>query len=82
MFYDKLLDEGPEILQRMACAEVEGKTEVIIAFVQHRFPALAEYTQKQVEPIQDSQKLTLLFRKIIVANDEAGAREALSMFVA
>lgn len=84
--FDKLLDQDPDVLQRMARAEAKGKTEGktegkaedIIAFIQVRFPSLAEDGIPRVAQIRDPEKLHMLFLDIITAHNEQVAREILT----
>src|SRR5712691_10382024 len=89
--YDSLIDEDPEIQQRVAAAEARGKAEgkiegeirglqwLIMEGVKDRFPALLELAQERVPLIRKPDLLYLLAKLIYKAPDETTARLALDM---
>ncbi len=80
--YDSLLDEDPDIQERIARAKIEGQQKLMLEVIQARFPALAEVAQKQVLHINESAKLSQLVKLMVNAPDEATARWALDALAA
>jgi predicted transposase YdaD len=84
--YDSLIDEDPEIRERMARAEAEGKAEgevegeirglqkSVLSIIRKRFPALVESAEQQVAQLRDTEDLERLVVYLLDASDEAAAR--------
>ncbi len=80
--YDSLLDEDPDIQERVARAKIEGQQKLMLEVIQARFPTLAQVAQEQVLRINESTKLSQLVKLMINAPDEATARWALDTLAA
>jgi hypothetical protein len=80
--YDSLLDEDPEIQERVAKAKIEGQQKALLVAVETRFPALVEMAQEQVARLDKADELNLLIKQIILAPDEDKARWLLSTLAA
>ena len=80
--YDSLLDEDPEIKERIARGKIEERQRAVIEFIEARFPALVEVAQEQVVRLNKPDELSRLTKQIALAPDEATARWVLSTFAA
>ncbi len=80
--YDSLLDEDPEIQERVAKAKIVGQQRTVIDFIEARFPTLVEAAQEQVARLNKPDELTRLTTQIALAPDEATARWVLGTFAA
>ena len=80
--YDSLLDEDPDIQERVARAKIEGQQKAILVAVETRFPALVEMAQERVVRLNKPDELNLLIKQIILAPDEDKARWLLSTLAA
>jgi hypothetical protein len=84
--YDSLLDEDPEIQERVAMAKIEGQIRgqqrAVLVIVETRFPALVEKAQKVVERLNKPDELNLLIKQITLAPDEDKAQWALDTLAA
>jgi chromatin segregation and condensation protein Rec8/ScpA/Scc1 (kleisin family) len=84
--YDSLLDQDPEILERVAKGKVEGEVQglqkMAIEAVKSRFPALVKLAEEQVILIRQPDALRKLVILIFNAPDEPTARWLLNTFVA
>ncbi len=80
--YDSLLDEDPEIQERIAKAKIEERQQSVIDFIEARFPTLLETAQEQVARLNKPDELTRLTKQIALAPDESTARWVLSTFAA
>ena len=80
--YDSLLDEDPDIQERVARAEIRGQQKLMLEVIQARFPTLAEVAQEQVLRMNEPTKLSQLVKLMINAPDEATARWALDTLAA
>ena len=82
--YDSLIDEDPEIQERVARGKMEGAVDelqqVVVEAVKDQYPALLELAQEQVGLIRKPDLLRQLVKLIYKAPDEANARLALNMF--
>ena len=74
--FDELIDENPEVLERVARGEargeIKGLQDSILDILQVQFPTLAGTPQVQqaVTCVQDVEKLKLLRRDLLLASDE------------
>jgi hypothetical protein len=80
--YDSLLDEDPEIQERIAKAKIEERQQSVIDFIEARFPTLLETAQEQIARLNKPDELTRLTKQIALAPDESTARWVLSTFAA
>jgi hypothetical protein len=80
--YDSLLDEDPEIQERVAKAELRGQQKTVIDIIEMRFPALIEEAQEKVARLNKADQLSQLMKQMVLAPDEAKARWALKTFAA
>ncbi len=80
--YDSLLDEDPEIQERIAKAKIEERQQSVIDFIEARFPTLLETAQEQVARLNKPDELSRLTKQIALAPDESTARWVLSTFAA
>ncbi|GAC1393594.1 MAG: hypothetical protein NVSMB38_22300 [Ktedonobacteraceae bacterium] len=80
--YDSLLDENPEIQERVAKGETKGAQKIVTDMVEFRFPTLAEEAHKHVMSIQSVDMLSQLAKQIAVAKDEQTARWVLETYAA
>ena len=78
--YDSLVDEDPEIQERVARGEIRMAQKMIIDFVEARFPALTELAQERVTLIRNTDALSQLVKLVATAPDEATARWLLNTF--
>ena len=44
--YDSLLDEDPEIKEKIAQGKLQGAQTIVVTFLEARFPSLAELGQR------------------------------------
>jgi hypothetical protein len=84
--YDSLLDEDPDIQERVAKAKIEAQIETqqrtILIFVKARFPALAELAQERIVRLNKPDELNRLTEQIAGAPDEDTAHRALDALAA
>jgi hypothetical protein len=80
--YDSLLDEDPEIQERVAKARIVGQQKTVIDFIEARFPTLVEAAQEQIARLNKPDELSRLTKQIALAPDEATARWVLGTFAA
>ena len=84
--YDSLLDEDPDIQERVARAKIEGQIRgqqrAVLVIVETRFPALVEKAQQVVERLNKPDELNLLIKQITLAPDEDKAQWALDTLAA
>ena len=80
--YDSLLDEDPDIQERVARAKIEGQQRAILVLVETRFPTLAEKAQQVVVRLNKPDELNLLIKQIALAPDEDKAQWALDTLAA
>ena len=52
--YDSLVDEDPEVQERVAKGKVEMAQKMVADLVEARFPALSELAQERVTLIRDT----------------------------
>ena len=72
--YDSLLDEDPEIQERIARGKVEALQETVIMAVENKFPALVELARERVLIVTKLDALQQLVAFIFNSPDEATAR--------
>jgi len=84
--YDSLIDEDPEIQERVARGKMEGAVDelqqMVVEAVKDQYPALLELAQERVVSIRKLDLLRQLVKLIYKAPDETNARLALDMFSA
>ena len=80
--YDSLLDENPEIQERVAKGEVRGAQKIITTLVEARFPVLVGVAQERVVNIQSVDMLNQLAKQILTAKDEQTALWVLNSYAA
>jgi len=80
--YDSLLDQNPEIQERVARGEIRGQQKALLDLIEARFPALVEMAQQQVAHLNKSDELSRLMKQIALAPDEATARWLLNTLAA
>lgn len=78
--YDSLLDEDPEIQERIARGKVEALQETVIAIVENKYPSLVELAQERIVLIGRLDALRQLVMLILNAPDESTARWLLNTF--
>ena len=78
--YDSLVDEDPEVQERVARGEIQMAQKMIIGLVEARFPALIELAQERVTLIRSSDALSQLIKQVGTVPDEATARWLLNTF--
>ena len=80
--YDSLLDEDPQIKEKVAKGELHGAQKIVVTFLEARFPSLAELGQQKVTLIRSTDILNLLAKQIAIAPDESTARWLLDTIAA
>ena len=80
--YDSLLDEDPDVQERIIRGKIEGQRKAVIDFIEVRFPTLLEVAQEQVVHLNKSDELSRLMKQVALAPDEATARWVLGTFAA
>ena len=84
--YDSLLDEDPEVKEKVARGKVEALVETLqemaMDAVNDQYPTLVELAQERVLPIRQPEMLRLLVKQIYKAPDETTARWVLNTLVA
>ncbi len=80
--YDSLLDEDPDIQERVAKAKIEAQQKAVIDIIEMRFPTLTEEAQEIVARLNKADQLSQLMKQMVMAPDEAKARWALKTFAA
>lgn len=80
--YDSLLDEDPDIQERVAKAKIEAQQKAVIDIIEMRFPTLTEEAQEIVARLNKADQLSQLMKQMVMAPDEANARWALKTFAA
>jgi hypothetical protein len=80
--YDSLLDEDPEIQERVAKAKIAGQQKAVLDFVEVRFPTLVPVAQEQIVRLNKADELSRLMKQIALAPDENTARWVLGTFAA
>ena len=78
--YDSLVDEDPEVQERVAKGEIRGAQKIVAGLIEARFPALAELAQERVTLIRDTDTLSRLAKQVATIPDEATARWLLNTF--
>jgi len=71
--YDSLLDEDPEIQERVAKAKIAGQQKAVLDFMEVRFPSLIQVAQEQVIRLNKPDELSRLMKQIALAPDESPA---------
>ena len=83
--FDSLLEESRFVRKKRAEGKIEGKIEgtietlrqVIVEFVQTRFPSLSDLAQKQVAHVNEPQRLHGLIMQLATVESEEGAQKLL-----
>src|SRR3989440_949734 len=78
--YDSLVDEDPEVQERVAKGKVEMAQKMVADLVEARFPALSELAQERVTLIRNTGALSQLIKQVGTVPDEATARWLLNTF--
>src|SRR5438874_692908 len=82
--YDSLLDENPEIQERVARGKAEGEIhasqQMVLEVVKSRYPSLVELAEAQVTLIRQPNDLRKLVVLIFNAPDENTVRWLLNSF--
>ena len=82
--YDSLLDEDPEIQERVARGKAEGEIhasqQMVLEVVKSRYPSLVELAEAQVTLIRQPNDLRKLVLLIFNAPDENTVRWLLNSF--
>lgn len=84
--YDSLIDEDPEVKERVARGKVEGEArgmqEAVVTVVEARFPSLVDLARSKVARIHTVETLTILLRSLVAAPNEDSAQTLLELLVA
>ena len=78
--YDSLVDEDPEVQERVAKGKVEMAQKMVADLVEARFPTLSELAQERVTLIRNTDALSQLIKQVGTVPDEATARWLLNTF--
>ncbi len=82
MEYDSLIDDNPDVQERIARAELRALQETVVEAVSEEYPPLAELAQQQVTHLDKPEDLRKLVKLIYRAPDEATVRWLLDNFAA
>jgi hypothetical protein len=90
MHYDSLIDEDPEVQERVARSKAEGELqgkikalqEVALELVKTKYPPLVELADRQVTRIRQPETLRNVVLLLLNAPDESTARWLLNTMVA
>jgi len=84
--YDSLIDEDPEVKERVARGKVEGEAkglqEAIVTVVEGRFPPLVDLARSKIARIHTMETLTILLKSLLAAPGEDSAWLLLELLVA
>jgi len=80
--YDSLLDEDPEVKERMARSKVEALQEMAIEAVKSKYPPLVELAEERITMIKQPESLRQMVILILGTPDESTARWLLNTFAA
>jgi hypothetical protein len=84
--YDSLIDEDPVFQERLAKikaeSELEGAQNMVVDFVEARFPSLTDLAQQRVTSIRNKEMLSQLAKQVATAPDENALRWLLDSFAA
>ena len=80
--YDSLLDEDPEIKEKMARSKVEALQEMAVEAVKSKYPPLVELAEERIIMIKQPESLRQMVILIFNAPDESTARWVLNTFAA
>ena len=83
--FDSLLEESRFVRKKRAEGKIEGKIEgtietlrqVIVEFVQTRFPSLTNLAQQKVANVNEPQRLHGLIMQLATIDDEKNAQRLL-----
>jgi hypothetical protein len=79
--FNSLLEESSFVRKKRAEGKIEGAMEalrqVIVEFVQTRFPALTVLAQQQVIHVNEPQRLHALFMQLAIVDGEDAAQKLL-----
>ena len=84
--FDSLLEESRFVRKKRAEGKIEGKIEgtietlrqVIVEFVQTRFPSLTNLAQQKVAHVNEPQRLHGLIMQLATVGDEEDAQKLLN----
>ncbi len=68
--YDSLLDEDPEVQERVIRGEIQIAQELVTGVVEARFPTLAKLAKERVTSIRSTALLKQLVKQAATAPDE------------
>ncbi len=80
--YDSLLDEDPEIQERVARGKIEALQEMALEAVEDQYPSLVDLAQERIVHLRKPDLLRQLVKQIYKAPDENTARFILNTFAA
>jgi len=84
--YDSLLDQDPEIQERITRGEIRGEIrgaqKIVLDIVEARFPALKKLAQERVTLIRNTGALSQLAKQVATVPDEGTLRWLLNTFIA
>lgn len=88
--YDSLIDEDPEVQERVARGKAEGLAEgqveiaqeLVTDFVEVRFPTLTQLARERVRRIKSTDALKLLAKQVAAASNEDTMRWLLNTLAA
>lgn len=72
--YDSLIDEDPEVQERVARGKIEALQEMVLEAVKSQYPSLGELAQERVGLIREPATLRQLVIYIFTAPDENTVR--------
>lgn len=90
MEYDSLIDEDPDLKERVARSKAEGEVEgevkglqkMVLKAVEDQYPTLEELAQRRIEVIRKPESLMQLVQLIYKAPNEDTAHWLLETFAA
>jgi hypothetical protein len=86
MEYDSLIDEDPEMKERVVKSKVEGEVQglqkMVLKAVEDQYPTLEELAKKRIEVIRKPESLMQLVQLIYKAPNEDTAHWLLDTFAA
>ena len=80
--YNSLIDNDPEVLERVAKGEIKGAQKILTDIVEFRFPGLPETVRQRTATIESIEMLSQLTKQIAFAKDEQTARWVLDTYAA
>jgi hypothetical protein len=80
--YDSLLDEDPDVQERVARGKVEALQEMVVEAAKNKYPPLVQLAEERAARINQLEALRQLVILILNAPDETTARWVLNTFAA